>query len=87
VRGLDIVVTVEERWPKVQVRDIMSNPVITVKETDTVADAAALMKEHNIGCVIVTDGNGKPIGILTERDVTRRVAAEGLCPQDIHGGG
>ena len=78
--------TVEESWPKVQVRDIMSNPVITVKEDDTVADAAALMAEHNIGCVIVTDGNGKPIGILTERDVTRRVAAKGLCPRDVNVG-
>jgi len=83
VRGLDVVATVEESWPKVQVRDIMSNPVITVKEDNTVADAAALMAEYNIGCVIVTDGNGKPIGILTERDVTRRVAAKGLCPRDV----
>ena len=82
MRGLGVVAA-EQEWPKVQVREIMSNPVITVKEADTVADAAALMREHDIGCVIVTDGDGKPVGILTERDIARRVAAEGLCPGDV----
>ncbi|MEQ8195678.1 MAG: CBS domain-containing protein [Rhodospirillales bacterium] len=45
-----------------------------------VCDAARLMKEHDIGCVLVIDG-GTLNGIVTKRDIVDRVIAEGLDPK------
>jgi CBS domain-containing protein len=50
-----------------------------VKEEQTVLDVARLMVEHNIGAVpVVREGN--LIGIFSERDLLKRVTAEGLDP-------
>lgn len=57
------------------VRDIMSHPVVTVHPTDTVADAAACMRDRKVGSVVVVDGDDRAIGILTERDMIRIAAA------------
>ncbi len=45
-----------------------------------VADAVALMQARGVGCVIVTE-QGKPVGIVTERDVLTKVLAHGLSPK------
>ena len=47
--------------------------VHTLPETDTLADAVATLNTHNIGAVVVTDGGGAIIGILSERDIVRRL--------------
>jgi len=62
------------------VRDAMTSPVITINEDKTADKAAQLMKKHNIGCVIVSTKNGKPIGIITERDLVTRVVAGDIQP-------
>ncbi len=41
----------------------------------TVYDAAVIMNEHRIGALMVQDGEGLPVGIITERDVLSRVVA------------
>ncbi len=64
----------------------MSSPVITMNETDTVLAATKLMKKHAIGCVVVVDKSGKPLGLMTERDVVRRVAALDLLPSKVTAG-
>jgi CBS domain-containing protein len=51
----------------------MSTKVVTVKTTDKVAKALGLMVRHKIGSVVVLD-KAKPVGILTERDISTRVA-------------
>jgi CBS domain-containing protein len=71
------------RAPEVKVEDVMSSPVITTKDTDTVLAATKSMKKNGIGCVIVVDKSGKPIGLMTERDVVRRVAAMDLLPSKV----
>ena len=53
--------------------------VVSVKPTATVLEAAQLMNEHHIGSVVVTKGS-KLVGIFTERDVMRRIVAEGRDP-------
>jgi CBS domain-containing protein len=45
-----------------------------------VADAVALMQARGVGCVIVTE-HGKPVGIMTERDILTKVLADGLAPK------
>jgi CBS domain-containing protein len=52
---------------------IMSGDVASMDVSETVGDAAALMTERKVGSVIVTK-QGKPFGIITERDIVRGLA-------------
>ena len=52
---------------------------ITAARSVTVATAARLMKQHNVGSLLVVDGT-RLIGIFTERDALFRVLASGLDP-------
>ena len=55
------------------VSSIMSTKIVTVKPTDKIGKALQMMVRHRIGSIIVVE-KGKPVGILTERDVTTKVA-------------
>lgn len=48
--------------------------VYAVGPDDTVSAAVALLKEKRIGALLVTDGNSNLVGILSERDIVRRLA-------------
>ena len=65
------------------VKDIMSSPVVTLNEAATSNKVATIMDENNLGCVIVTNQTGKPVGIITERDLVIRVLAKNLVPDTI----
>jgi len=54
----------------------MSRPVITAKVGDDIHTIARKMKRYKIGSVIVMEGK-RPCGIITERDIVRRVVANG----------
>lgn len=58
-----------------QVRDGMSNVVLTVGPGHTLRQAAALMRKRNVGAAVVMDPEAGGPGILTERDVLWSVAA------------
>ena len=45
---------------------------------DTVLDGANLMVRHDISAIVIFGDDGKLVGIVTERDLTRRVLADGL---------
>jgi len=57
--------------------DIMSHPVITIPPTKNIQEAAEIMATHAIGCVIVSKDE-KVSGILTERDILKKVVAKDL---------
>ena len=59
-----------------RVEDVMVREVITIDEDFTVKEAAEIMNKFEIGCLIGVK-KGKANGILTERDVLKRVVAEG----------
>src|SRR5690349_1280932 len=61
------------------VKDILSRKpsTITVAFHTTVLDALKLMAEKNIGSVVVTDTEGNYLGIVTERDYSRKVVLKG----------
>ncbi len=61
------------------VKDIASHEVVTCLESESVQTAAQLMRDADIGSIVVTKNN-KPIGIITERDIVVRVVAEGKEP-------
>ncbi len=72
--------------PEVLVKDVMSRKPITVKAADTVEVLAKRMSEAEVGSVIVLDSDDKPIGIVTERDLVKRIAAENLLASKVNGG-
>jgi CBS domain-containing protein len=51
-----------------------SDPV-TARPEQSVVEAADAMDSHGVGCVVVVDEEDRPVGILTDRDLTRRVVA------------
>jgi CBS domain-containing protein len=53
--------------------------VITIAENDTVEAAARAMRDHGVGSLLVTH-DGRPAGIVTDRDIVLRVIAEGRDP-------
>ena len=57
------------------VKDLMTKNVVTIDAEKTVVEAAVLMSEKDIGDLVVMEGN-TPVGIITERDIVRRVLAE-----------
>jgi CBS domain-containing protein len=58
-----------------QVRDGMSQVVLTIGPSHTLRDAARLMSERRVGAAVVIDPEAGGPGILTERDVLRSVGA------------
>lgn len=65
------------------VRDIIAGQkVYALPQDATVTAASRLMKEGNVGALIITQ-NGKLTGIFTERDAVQRVLAEGLNPDTV----
>lgn len=54
-----------------------SSEVITIQPEQTLQEASQLLTEYNIGAVLVVNGDGKPAGILSERDIVRKLAILG----------
>jgi CBS domain-containing protein len=50
--------------------------VVTVRPTHSVTGAVTLLAEKSLGALVVVDDEGRPIGIVTERHVVRRLAAD-----------
>jgi CBS domain-containing protein len=67
------------------VKNIMTpNPVCCTPETN-LQDAAKLMLEHDCGCIPVVENSStnKPVGMITDRDITIRTVAEGRNPLEM----
>ena len=54
------------------VGEVMTRDVVVVSPDDPVEEAVRSMIDHDIGSVVVLEGKG-PVGILTERDLMRRI--------------
>jgi CBS domain-containing protein len=59
----------------------MTESVVTASEDATVREIAELMRERNVGSVVLV-GDGKPVGFLTDRDLTVSVLATGRSGSD-----
>ena len=58
------------------IRRILDRTVKTLPPETSCAEAARLMRDESIGCVVVTE-DGRPAGIVTDRDLVVRVMASG----------
>jgi CBS domain-containing protein len=63
-----------------RVRDFMSTPPITISTVALVREAAQKMRTADVGALVVQE-DGKPYGIVTDRDIAIRAVAEGLNPE------
>lgn len=50
--------------------------VVTIRPEQTIREAIALLSKHNIGALVAVDEAGQPVGILSERDITRALARD-----------
>ena len=57
------------------VADLMIKDVLTVEPHDTIGEAAEKMNEANVGALVVVEDMVRIVGIVTERDLLRAVAA------------
>ena len=60
------------------INDIMRKKLETIEEMASVQEAAKKMKDKNVSSLVVVDGNGKPQGLVTERDLVRK-----MCINDV----
>jgi CBS domain-containing protein len=60
----------------VRLREIMTPSVLTASLDADVRGVARLMREHNVGSIVVCDPHGEPVGMVTDRDLSVRVLAE-----------
>ena len=65
------------------VRDVMTQTVKTIGTGANVREAVRKMNKFNIGSIVVTDGS-RPIGILTERDILRRIVEQSIDPSMVY---
>jgi CBS domain-containing protein len=63
-----------------KVRDYMSTPPITIPSVALVHEAAQKMRSEDVGALVVLE-DGKPYGIVTDRDIAIRGVAQGLNPE------
>ena len=64
------------------VKEAMRKHVVTIDEDASTVEAAKLMSEGRSGCVIVLRA-GKPVGIVTENNLTLKVISKGLEPDKV----
>ena len=67
---------------RIPVVEIMTQTPVTIREDATAHEAARLMRDKEIGSLVVVEG-GKPMGIVTERDLVTKVAASDRQPSRI----
>ena len=60
-----------------EIKEVMNPEVFVVQENEQVGHARNLMLSHGISKLVVVDGQGKPVGMVTEKDLTRKLKGNG----------
>lgn len=63
-----------------KVSDIMTRSIVTIEIGKSVREAVDIMNKKEIGCLVVTK-EGDPVGIVTERDILKKIVVEGRDPE------
>jgi CBS domain-containing protein len=66
----------------VEIRDVMTESVVTAAPSASVRAVAELMRERNVGSVVLIGDDGRLCGFVTDRDLTIGVLADGRDPAD-----
>ena len=62
-----------------RIGDVMTEAVVTAPRHATVGDVAELMRDRNVGSVVICEG-GRPVGVITDRDLALAVVADRVDP-------
>lgn len=65
-----------------EVGEFMSSPVLRIDAESSVQDAAILLEANHVGSVIIEE-YGDDVGIVTEKDLTQKVLAKGVDPEEL----
>jgi CBS domain-containing protein len=69
----------------VLIREVMTESVVTAPASAAVREVAGLMRERNVGSVVLVEDDGAPTGLVTDRDLAVSVLADGRDPGDRAG--
>lgn len=64
-------------------KNVMKTEVVTVSPSVPITEAALSMREEDIGVLVVVDDGGRPVGIITDRDIVVSVVADSKNPVEI----
>jgi CBS domain-containing protein len=62
------------------VDSFMTKHVVTLSKKDLVREAIQIMAKKTISCIVIVDKNKKPVGVVTERDLVKRVLQMNVNP-------
>ena len=65
------------------IAEIMTEKLETIIITGSAQDAAKKMSDKDVSSLVVTDNNNKPVGIITERDLVRKVSVKDVNSSNI----
>jgi CBS domain-containing protein len=65
------------------VGELCNREVVIAEKNLGVTEAARLMRRHHVGDLVVVDGDRKPVGIVTDRDIVVEVVAAGVNPEAL----
>jgi CBS domain-containing protein len=71
----------------VEIRDVMTEGVVTAQPSATAREVAELMRERNVGSVVLLDEEGMIVGFVTDRDLALGALTDGrdaTDPVDAH---
>ena len=78
-------INLSERLATLTARDIMTEKLVLLDESDTIQHAANLFRDLHISGAPVVDGDGKPVGLLSVTDIVPAVSARRNVPAAIPG--
>jgi CBS domain-containing protein len=65
----------------VRIGEVMTQPVVTADAGSTLGEVAEQMRDRNVGSVVVLDA-GRPVAVITDRDIALVVVADGVDPSE-----
>ena len=65
------------------VSDLMRKNVFTIKESASIQNSAKKMKDKKVSSLLVLDKDDKPIGLVTERDIVRKVCINDVRTSEV----
>jgi CBS domain-containing protein len=68
----------------VRIAEVMTQGVVTAESGDSLRRVGELMRDQNVGSVVVCD-NGRPVGVITDRDLALAVVADQVDAGDVAG--
>ncbi len=60
-----------------RISEVMTQGVVTAERSDSLQHVGELMRDRNVGSVVICDG-GRPVGVITDRDLALAVVADGV---------